>query len=94
VSIYFSPEAMADLEAAIGYLNERNPTAARELHRRIFAAIDKLARRDFDGPEQALHTGHLVRSWPVPPIRIYYQRRPDALWIVRLYHQAQPPIVR
>ncbi|HEX7843245.1 MAG TPA: type II toxin-antitoxin system RelE/ParE family toxin [Kofleriaceae bacterium] len=94
MNIYLSPEAEADFVGVVGYLAERNPTAATELGRRIFAVIDKLARREFDGPEQTLRNGDLVRSWPVPPIRIYYQRRTDALWIVRLYHQAQPPIVR
>jgi plasmid stabilization system protein ParE len=94
VSISFSPDAEADFAGVIGYLAERNRTAAAELGRRIFTAIDRLARREFDGPEQTLQTGEVVRSWPVPPIRIYYQRRSDALWIVRLHHQARPPIVR
>ena len=94
MSIYFSPEAEIDFAGAIGYLAERDRAAASEVGRRIFAALDKLVRRDFDGPEQTLRTGEIVRSWPVPPVRIYYQRRADALWIVRLYHQARPPIVR
>ncbi|TMQ10812.1 MAG: type II toxin-antitoxin system RelE/ParE family toxin [Deltaproteobacteria bacterium] len=94
MNISFSPEAEVDFAGMIGYLAERNPMAAAELGRRIFSALDKLASKDFDGPEQTLKTGDVVRSWPVPPIRIYYLRRADALWVVRLYHQAQPPIVR
>jgi plasmid stabilization system protein ParE len=94
VTISFSPEAEVDFANVVGYLVEHNPAAAAELGRRIFSALDKLVRRDFEGPEQTLKTGDLVRSWPVPPIRIYYQWRADVLWVVRLYHQAQPPIVR
>lgn len=94
MNISFSPEAEADFASVVGYLAERNRVAATELGRRIFAMIDKLARRDFEGPEQTLLTGEVVRSWPVPPVRIYYRRRADALWIVRLYHQAREPIVR
>jgi plasmid stabilization system protein ParE len=94
VSVSFAPEAEVDFANVIEYLAERNKTAANELGRRIFAILDKLARGDFEGPQATLRSGELVRSWPVPPLRIYYQRRGDGLWIVRLYHQAQPSIVR
>ena len=60
----------------------------------ISEALDKLARRDFEGPQVKLRAGDVVRSWPVPPLRIYYQRRSDSLWIFRLYHQSRPPITR
>ncbi len=91
MSISFSPEADVDFANAIEYLAERNKTAANELGRRIFAILDKLAAGDFEGPQETLRSGELVRSWPVPPLRIYYQRRGDGLWIVRLDHQAPGP---
>jgi plasmid stabilization system protein ParE len=94
VTIYFAPEAEADLAAVIGYLVDRNPVAASDLGDRIFEVIDKLAEQRFEGPEQTLRSGEVVRSWPVPPVRIYYQRRPGALWVLRIYHQAQTPIAR
>jgi plasmid stabilization system protein ParE len=78
----------------IEYLAERNRIAATALGHRIFVALDKLARGDFEGSQVTLRAGDIVRSWPVPPLRIYYQRRGDGLWIVRLYHQARPPITR
>jgi plasmid stabilization system protein ParE len=93
VSVSFSPEAEVDFANATEYLAERNRVAAIALGRRIFAAIDKLARADFEGPQVTLQSGEVVHSWPVPPLRIYYQRRVHGLWIVRLYHQARPPIV-
>jgi plasmid stabilization system protein ParE len=91
VSISFSPEAEVDFASVMECLADRNRTAAAELGRRIFAVLDKLARGDFEGPQQILRAGDVVRSWPVPPIRIYYQRRAEGLWVVRLYHQAQRP---
>jgi plasmid stabilization system protein ParE len=94
VTISFSPEAEEDLVAVVGYLAQRNPTAARELGERIFAVLDRLGAGEFEGIEQTLSSGDVVRSWPVPPVRIYYQRRGDGLWVLRLYHQARPPIVR
>jgi plasmid stabilization system protein ParE len=94
VTIYFSPEAEEDFAGLISYLAERNPIAANDLGRRIFEIVDKLARGDFEGPEQELTTGEIVRSWPVPPVRVYYQRHADMFWVLRIYHQAQEPIVR
>lgn len=94
MTIYFAPEAEADFAAVVGYLVERNEVAASELADRIFAIIDRLAENEFEGPEQTLVSGAVVRSWPVPPVRIYYQRHADAFWVLRIYHQAQVPIVR
>ena len=91
---YFAPQAEADFAAIIGYLAERNAVAAGELSDRIFTVIDKLARDEFEGPEQTLVSGEVVRSWPVPPLRVYYQRQPSAFWVVRIYHQVQQPIVK
>jgi plasmid stabilization system protein ParE len=82
VTINFAPEAEDDFAAVIGYLAERNPTAAAELGRRIFAIIDKLAANEFDGSEQMLTSGEVVRSWAVPPVRIYYRRHGDMFWVV------------
>ena len=94
MTIYFAPEAEADFAAVVGYLVERNPVAASELADRIFAIIDRLAANEFEGPEQTLISGDVVRSWPVQPVRIYYQRHGDAFWVLRIYHQSQTPIVR
>ena len=94
MTVYFAAQAEADFAEVIRFLTERDPAAASALGQRVFAIIDRLTVGDFDGPEQMLRTGELVRSWPVPPLRVYYQRRDDALWIVRIYHQARRSIVR
>ena len=94
MTLYFAPQAEADFAAIIGYLAERNAVAARELSDRIFTIIDKLARDEFEGPEQTLVSGEVVRSWPVPPLRVYCQRQPSAFCVVRIYHQAQQPIAK
>ena len=38
--------------------------------------------------------GEAVRGWPVPPLRVYYQRTEHVLYIVRVYDQRQEPIER
>jgi plasmid stabilization system protein ParE len=71
-----------------------NPPAAERFAVRVFEVIDELAERPMDGPEQVLTTGEVVRSWPVPPVRIYYQRGDDELIVLRIYHQARLPLTR
>ena len=74
-------------EEAIAYVNERNPTAAAKLDAEIARCIERLADREFEGPTSRLCSGAVVRSWGLLPFRIYYQRHPDELLILRVYHQ-------
>jgi plasmid stabilization system protein ParE len=95
VSVAFAPEAVEDFAAVVEYLQERNPRAAAATADAVFAVIDKLAARAFEGPESKLHaTGERVRSWPVRPYRIYYRRDGENLTVLRIYHSARRPISR
>ena len=94
MKITYTEEAIADVVDAIRYLNERNPTAAAKLDDDFSRCIERLAGAEFDGPVSRLRSGTLVRSWAVLPFRIYYQRNPDELLIVRVYHQARRPLTR
>ena len=94
MKVTYTEEAVADIVQAITYLNERNPTAAAKLDAEIALCIERLADRQFEGPVSRLRSGAVVRSWGVPPFRIYYQRHPDELLIVRVYHQKRKPIAR
>lgn len=94
MNVTYTNEAIADILDAIAYLNERNPAAAANLSTEIADCIERLAGREFDGPASRLRSGTLVRSWAVPPFRIYYQRHPGELLIVRVYHQRRQPITR
>ena len=94
MKVTYTEEAIADIVEAISYLNERNPTAAANLDAGISGCIARLAAQEFDGPVSRLRSGAVVRSWAVPPFRVYYQRRADELLIVRVYHQTRRPITR
>jgi plasmid stabilization system protein ParE len=94
LKVTYTEEAVADLVEAITYLNERSPTAAANLDAEISRCIECLADRQFEGPVSRLRSGAIVRSWSVPPFRIYYQRHPDELLILRVYHQKRRPITR
>lgn len=86
--------ALAEFEACVDYISKHNTSAATELAAEVFATIDMIAAGDFEGPESLLRTGQRVRSWPVPPLRIYYQRRDDVLRVLRIYHQSRRPITK
>lgn len=94
MKIVWSPEALEDLEAAVGYLATRNPAAATNLATGVLTVVEKLATEPLDGPEHVLQNGERVRAWPHRPFRIYYQRAADAFLVVRVYHQRREPITR
>jgi plasmid stabilization system protein ParE len=94
LKVTYTGEAIVDLLDALTYLRERNPSAAEKLDAEIAACIERLAAREFDGPPSRLRSGAIVRSWRVSSFRIYYQRHPGELLIVRIYHQARRPITK
>jgi plasmid stabilization system protein ParE len=94
LTIRIAPRARRDLAARVAYVARENPCAAERFAMRVFEVIDELAERLMDGPEHVLTTGEVVRSWPVPPIRISYQRDADELIVLRIYHQARLPLTR
>ena len=94
MKLVFSEEAITDIEAIVRFIAHRDEDAAERLGVRVLRAIDALAAGEYEGPEQKMERGEIVRSWPVPPVRVYYRRRQDAFFVVRVYHQARIPITR
>lgn len=95
MKIVFAPEAVEDLAAAIEYLSERDARAAVATDRQRLPVIDRLAAREFEGPELELRrTGERVGSWPAPPFRIHDRREGDDLILLRIYHSSRQPITR
>lgn len=90
--VTFAPQAVEDLRIVVGYIAQHSPAAAERLADRVFELVDRLAEGAFDGPEYTLTSGERVRSWPVVPLRIDYQRATDELRILRVYHQKREPI--
>jgi plasmid stabilization system protein ParE len=92
--VIFSPEAEQDLSAAVEFLTARRPSAAADLLANVSSLVRHLAAGEFDGPQTHLPSGEVVRSWPLSPFRLYYQREDDTLRVLRVYHQARRPIAR
>ena len=94
MSIRFAKQAARDIAAAVSFWQTRRPDRPLTLVDDVMALAGRLARGEFDGPEQRLKTGLVVRSWPLPPYRLYYRRRDGVLEIMRVYHQARRPIAK
>jgi plasmid stabilization system protein ParE len=94
LKVRFSPRARTDLRSAVEFIAARSTRAAAELRDHLLATIESLARGEFEGAEVRLRSGATVRSWPVLPYRIYYQRSAETLRVVRVYHQARRPIAK
>jgi plasmid stabilization system protein ParE len=94
VKVLLAPDAEADLQATLEFIRERNPSAALKLARQVFSTLNKLASGGVDGPQHRLTTGETVRSWLIPPFRVYYQRQQDVVHVLRVYHHARRPIAK
>ena len=94
MSVHYSRTAARELRAQIDYLAERSPQAARKLAAAIGALLADLDADVFDGPEVSLRSGRLVRSWPLPPLRIYYRREQKGVYVIRIYHLPRRGITR
>lgn len=94
VKICWTEDALADVEEAVDWLEVRNPRAAARLLGELFGTIKRLGRGDLEGSEAVLSDGTVVRSWPVAPMRVYYERRDGALWVLRIRDQRMRPITR
>lgn len=94
MKITYTEEAIADIVEAITYLNERDPAAAAKLDAEIARRVERLADREFEGAGFASSLGCRRAQLERAAFRIYYQRHPDELLIVRVYHQARRPITR
>jgi plasmid stabilization system protein ParE len=92
VAVVWTPEGADDFLAALAFLCGRNRAAASALSARVDRALRALDELPLDGPRTTLRGGDVVRGWPVPPLRVYYQRRGADVLVVRLYDQRREPI--
>jgi len=71
----------------VTHVASNDPAAAGRFAERVSRIVQRLARRDLEGPEERLRSGTAVRSWPNHPLRLYYRRTATTLEVLRLYHR-------
>ena len=94
MTIVVAPQAREDLREAYDYVSKDNPNSASRVLAHIVEIIGMLASESVTGREVLLRDGRRVKTWPVPPYRIYYRVRGQELQVIRVYHQARRPIER
>jgi plasmid stabilization system protein ParE len=92
VKIVIAPLAAQDLQEAYDFIAKDNRCAADEVLIHITEVLGLLASGRVRGREVKLKAGPKVRTWSVPPYRVYYRILRGELQVIRLYHQSRRPI--
>jgi toxin ParE1/3/4 len=91
VRVRFTPTGRAQFLATVAYIQRENPTAALRFRQRAEDALRRLERF----PE----SGRVVPEFPdlpyreiiVSPYRFFYRIKDTTVWVVAVWHGAQPP---
>jgi toxin ParE1/3/4 len=91
VRVRFTPSARAQFLAAVAYIRQDNPTAARQFRQR--------AERVFRRLQRFPNSGRVIPEFPelpyreviVAPYRFFYRREAGTVWVVGAWHGAQLP---
>ena len=89
--VRFTPTGRAQFLAALADIRRENPAAAARFRQRAEQALRRL--------EQFPESGRVVpefldlpyREVIVPPYRFFYRLKEAAVWVVAVWHGAQPP---
>lgn len=90
----YADEAEAELTAHLEYVAVRSPAAARRILDEVTRTVEALAAREYDGPEEQLLTGEIVRRWTGRTLIVYYQRELGLLRVLRVFDPRRRPIVK
>jgi toxin ParE1/3/4 len=91
VRVRFTPTGRVQFLAAIAFIRRENPVAAARFRQRAEQALRRL--------EQFPESGRVVPEFPdlpyreviVPPYRVFYRIKEAVVWVVAVWHGAQPP---
>jgi toxin ParE1/3/4 len=89
VKVRFTPAARKQFLAALAYIREDNPGAARRLRQQAEMILRRL--------EQFLESGRIIPEFPelpyrevvIAPYRFFYRLAGETVWVVAVWHGAQ-----
>jgi toxin ParE1/3/4 len=82
VEVIWTEPALNDLDAIADYIALDNPTAARDLVRRILNRIDQLIDHPESGSKPAELRGWRYRQIVEPPCRVFYRHDAGAVYVL------------
>ena len=92
-SVLRSPQARADIEAALDYYKQEAPHVANAFVDALEKAVAHIQRAPGTGsPRYAQELGLSgIRFWGLNkfPFSLFYIEQPDHLWVVRLVHMSR-----
>ena len=95
MTIRLDPKAVDDLEQYLSHVERADSAAAGREFERVRAVLEALEERPSLGRHDALRgLRRPVRSFPIPPLRLYYEADDEGIYVLRVYHQARRPISR
>ena len=89
MKVRFTPAARKQFLAALAYIREDNPGAARRLRQQAEMILRRL--------EQFLESGRIIPEFPelpyrevvIAPYRFFYRLAGETVWVVAVWHGAQ-----
>jgi toxin ParE1/3/4 len=91
VRVRFTPAARAEFLAAIAYIHEDNPPAARKFRKQAETILRRLSRFPSSGRRIPEFPDLPHREVIVTPYRFFYRHVDRKIWIVAVWHGAQLP---
>ena len=82
--VIWTEPALADLDAIADHIFLENPDAARQLVRRVFDHVDKLADHPRLGSKPDELTGSRYRQISEPPCRVIYRNDGERVFILHV----------
>ena len=91
MKVRFTPGARAQFLAALRYIHEENPRAAREFRKKAERSLSRLMRFPKSGRALPEFPELPYREVIVAPYRFFYREEGKVVWIVAVWHGAQKP---
>jgi toxin ParE1/3/4 len=91
VEVVFTPSARVQFLSAIKMIRRNNQTAARKFRLQAEKSLKRLSRFPRSGAVILEFPELPYREIYVKPYRCFHRVRDDTVWIVALWHGAQPP---
>ena len=89
MDVRFTPSARRQVLSAIEYVRARRPSAAGALLERMGRELRRLERFPDSGRTLPEFPELAFREVVVPPYRVFYRVKGDAVWVVAVWHDAQ-----
>jgi toxin ParE1/3/4 len=91
VRVRFTPTGRAQFLATVAYIRRENPTAAGRFRQRAEDALRRLEQFPESGRVVPEFSDLPYREIIVAPYRFFYRIQDATVWVVAVWHGAQPP---